>query len=261
MYKIASINVNGIKNIKKRDFIFNWLKTKQYDVILLQQTHCTNDFESNIWANEWAGLSFWSHCNKASKGVGILIKSNLSILTKNISHLNKDGRFLSVDFQLSDRYYVTLVNIYAPNKASERKAFFNSVKHFCSKAEDPRIIAGDYNCVQNPLIDRKKSSNKNTADDGARELNDLISYLDLEDIWRRRNLSVNYTFCRNDSKSRIDYFLISKSIDNEIEKSNIIHFPYSDHDLITIVINSEQVERGPGIWKLNCSILQNETYI
>jgi exonuclease III len=40
---LATINVNGLRDKKKRDFVFNWLVAKKVDVIFLQETHSTKD--------------------------------------------------------------------------------------------------------------------------------------------------------------------------------------------------------------------------
>ena len=39
------------------------------------------------------------------------------------------------------------------------------------------------------------------------------------------------------------------------------HFPFSDHDAVSIKINTCVVERGPDLWKLNTSILSDIVYI
>ena len=52
-----------------------------------------------------------------------------------------------------------------------------------------------------------------------------------------------YTLSRKGSKSRIDYFLTSNIISSEIEKLSINHFPFSDHDAVSIKIKTCVVER------------------
>jgi exonuclease III len=46
---LATINVNGLRDKKKRDLVFNWLVAKQIDVICLQETHSTKDDLSFIF--------------------------------------------------------------------------------------------------------------------------------------------------------------------------------------------------------------------
>jgi exonuclease III len=48
---LATINVNGLREKKKHDLVFNWLVAKQIDVICLQETHSTKD-DLIRWQNE-----------------------------------------------------------------------------------------------------------------------------------------------------------------------------------------------------------------
>ncbi|CAC5407942.1 E3.1.11.2 [Mytilus coruscus] len=73
--KIASINVNGLRNNKKRALVFNWIVSQNIDLVCLQETHCTHD-ETGLWNREWkengGGESFWNCGTNDSRGVGIL---------------------------------------------------------------------------------------------------------------------------------------------------------------------------------------------
>ena len=55
---IYTVNVRGIGNKQKRNEVFQWLKFKNVDICLLQETHlqaCKN----HIWEKEWGGQSFY----------------------------------------------------------------------------------------------------------------------------------------------------------------------------------------------------------
>lgn len=49
--KVASFNVNGLRNENKRREVFNYLKTAKIDIALLQETHSLEDDES-VWTNK-----------------------------------------------------------------------------------------------------------------------------------------------------------------------------------------------------------------
>ncbi len=55
---IASMNINGAREMKKRAEIFEVVKQKKIDVVMLQETH--SDLKNAAdWAGEWeGGLSF-----------------------------------------------------------------------------------------------------------------------------------------------------------------------------------------------------------
>ena len=69
---ILSYNVRGLKDKKKRLAVYDFLKTKKIDVILLQETHCHLKQEEYRWGREWGGVSLWSKGTGNSKGVAIL---------------------------------------------------------------------------------------------------------------------------------------------------------------------------------------------
>ena len=69
------------------------------------------------------------------------------------SKSSKDGRVLSavvsgesVDFQV--------MCVYAPTAPGERESFFDSLGKWVIKSFDKLILAGDFNCVEDPQIDR-----------------------------------------------------------------------------------------------------------
>ena len=50
--KLVTVNVNGLRDNRKRELVFNWLVSKKYDCICLQETHCTG-VDINRWESEW----------------------------------------------------------------------------------------------------------------------------------------------------------------------------------------------------------------
>ncbi len=68
---IASLNVNGARDCKKRAEIFELIKQRRIDVALLQETH-SDEKNVALWAMEWKGLSFLSHNNSLSAGVAVI---------------------------------------------------------------------------------------------------------------------------------------------------------------------------------------------
>ena len=69
MVQILSVNVNGLRNAKKRQNIFNWFNNQNIDIILIQETHCENEQVEKEWKIGWKGSSFWNHGTNLSKGV------------------------------------------------------------------------------------------------------------------------------------------------------------------------------------------------
>ena len=76
--RLLTLNVNGIRNDKKRERLFNWLKSKPYDLYLLQETHCTDEVEEQ-WKRQWEGKSIWNNGESNSRGVAILFRREFDV--------------------------------------------------------------------------------------------------------------------------------------------------------------------------------------
>ena len=62
---------------------------------------------------------------------------------------------------------------------------------------------------------------------------------------------------------RLDFFLISTKLNVLTDKCKIVYTPETDHSAIMIHIKSDEFKhkRGPGFWKFNQSLLQDEIYV
>ncbi|WAR08555.1 YTX2-like protein, partial [Mya arenaria] len=223
----SSLNVNGIRNKIKREKIFHYLKQKSYDIVYLQETHCANESEASLWAKSWEGNIIWNNGSSQSRGVAILIKKNIDLhIVENSIYNDEHGRIISLRATLSEGSCYQLTNHSLGNKCNH-------------------IIGGDFNCTFDNSLDRKGAATVDVkADEGCQELKALCNKLNLEDVWRRRNQGTKcFTFIRNNAKSRIDFFLSSKSIDDEIEQCKIVPCIFTDHNTIEIKINTENVAR------------------
>src|SRR5690606_38225905 len=126
------------------------------------------------------------------------------------------------------------------------------------------IICGDWNTALNPNLDRTlyTGSPASSRDPCSAMITEFMQRYNLCDLWRFHNPTSQYYTCRQTNSascSRIDYSLVSFSV---AHGSHITHspFPYSDHSIVSIHIPSTvpTAKRGPGVWKLNTSILQDQ---
>ena len=256
MMLIYSVNVNGLRNTRRRQNIFNWFETQKADIILIQETHCENDEKKQEWIKDWKGDSFWSFGTSLSKGVTFLFRehTNFNILSHEIY---ENGRLMSLKIEINGTK-LQILNIYTPNVPIERKRFFRKIK---DKLDDAfvHIIAGDFNCVIDASIDRCPPSVN--RDQGQIEMNEMIHQCNLDDIFRKRfPTKHSFTFSRGSSKSRIDLFFTSRILDSNIKSTEIVHFPFSDHDAIKLNVLFSQSARGPGIWKMNIKTIQSNIF-
>ena len=261
--QLTSLNVRGLRDSVKRENIFKWLKSKNPDIVFLQETHCHLKKDVNQWSKEWSGsksYNYWSLGTSRSKGAAILLSKNLcerNITVTNVV-IDPNGRSVKLILHINDRKY-RLINIYAPNHEAERVNFFINLQYLIDdEIEAETIVGGDFNCTMNSVNDRCNCSDKN--DVGQIDLYHLSNAFDLEDIWRRRYPNERqFTWSGRNKKSRIDYWLTSVSLDNQIDDVYHNYAPYTDHKSINIIIRTEEIIQGKGIWKMNTSnILKDE---
>ena len=87
---------------------------------------------------------------------------------------------------------------------------------------------------------------------------------DFADIWRIKNpSSKGFTWSQNLPMilCRLDYWLISNNLQDSVSVTNIIPAIKTDHAAIPLDFNISQNHiKGPGYWKMNCSLLDDDNY-
>ena len=152
------------------------------------------------------------------------------------------------------------MNIFSPNNKCERVKFFIELQHLLDDGIDAEIImGGDFNCTMQSEEDRYNCSGKNDVDQiDIRHLSNLYS---LEDIWRRRYPAKReYTWEGGGKMSRIDFWLTSISLNNQVEDVHHTFASYTDHNAVHLTLRTHETARGKGVWKMNTSNLLNAQY-
>ena len=60
--------------------------------------------------------------------------------------------------------------------------------------------------------------------------------------------------------SRIDYFLISVSLAQNCTGCDILPSVLSDHSMVFLTLESVEHKHGPGTWKFNNELLEDDTF-
>ena len=142
---IASFSVNGLRQTLKRKTISHYPKPKDYDIILLQETHSTSTDEKQ-WVCEWGGHILFVHGESHRNGVAILFTKNLKVEFGS-KYWDSDGRILLCNIQINDKK-VSLASIYAPTK-NEPKFFGKFFSILSNFSEHDVILPRDWNLVLN----------------------------------------------------------------------------------------------------------------
>ena len=256
---LYTLNTKGLGGKQKRLQVFQYLKDKSYDVIFLQETHY-NVNTCQTWKTEWKGKSFFSGLKSNKEGVAFLVNESSNINCSAFTEL-VPGRIIVLDIEINNKD-ITLINIYGPN--DDKTYLFDTLEAFITNNKDKNIIlAGDFNTVLNPSIE-KKNGRKDTSKKCQISLNNLIFNNNLIDIWRENNPNLlQYTWHSNTKPvifSRLDYFLISEYLKNTIPKCKIKPGYKSDHSAVILTFNTLEQNKGPGYFKINNSIINDNLY-
>ena len=117
---ILSLNVRGLRDVKKRSEVFRWLQTLHNganSIVFLQETH-TSDKDLLVWEHEWGSKILMSHGTTNSKGVAILFPKNINFKIES-EYFDKDGRMLVLCITYEQIEYC-LINIYCPTEDHEK---------------------------------------------------------------------------------------------------------------------------------------------
>ena len=187
---------------------------------------------------------------------------------KKLLLINCNGRFIITQALIQNSSFC-FVNLYLPNLQSQQVQLLNSLQDKLREfAVENFVIGGDFNCPISDLDkfgERDNSAKSNTI----RAINEVCNNFTLVDIWRQQHPECRRYTWSNPSgkiKYRLDYWLISQRLSSQVEKSDITAYYQkdTDHEAVTINIKPaefDQRKRGPGFWKLNSSLLENEEFV
>ena len=260
--KLFSFNCRGLHKNLKRKLIFS--QCKQYDVSCLQETYITEE-DYKKWKLEWNGQFFYFKGTNNSNGLIILINNSFSHKI-DVKTIHSEEKILGIEISFSKTKYV-IINVYAPHKKREKVVFYNKLSNILNKlpsrtVDENIIVCGDFNSVLNNSLDIISGA---PHDIGEIDLfASFLSQFNLIDVWRNINKNIkDFTWFRNNPfiARRLDYFICNKSTFLKTSKINHIYMSCSDHKAILLEIKTEQFKRGPGIWKFNDSLLNDEFFL
>ena len=241
--KLISWNVNGIRACVGKDFK-SFFKDIDADIFCIQETKCQ---EGQIELEFDGYKSFWNSAEKKGySGTAIFTKKQPINVTYGIGieEHDKEGRVITLEF---DNFY--MVNIYTPNSKRKlerldyRCIWEDEIRKYLLKLNEnkPVIMCGDLNVAHKEIDLKNPKTNHNNAgftDEEREKMTELLNagfvdtfrymYSDLENqyTWwsymgHAREKNVGW---------RIDYFIVSKDIENKIIDAKIYPDIYgSDH--------------------------------
>ncbi|MDS0527359.1 exodeoxyribonuclease III [Clostridium sp. SHJSY1] len=250
MTKMISWNVNGLRAIVTKGFkdIFNSLDA---DIFCLQETKLQ---EGQIDLDLPGYHGYWNYAEKKGySGTAIFTKIQPLNVTLGIGieEHDKEGRVITLEF---DDYYV--VTVYTPNSQNElarlpyRMKWEDDFKNYLNKLEEnkPVIVCGDLNVAHKEIDLKNPNNNRKNAgftDEEREKLTVLLNdsfidtfryfYPEQEGIYSW--WSYRFNARKNNAGWRIDYFLVSKSLENRLVDTKIhTDILGSDHCPVELII-------------------------
>lgn len=232
--KLISWNVNGIRACLTKGFeeVF---KKMDADIFCLQETKCQPD-QINL---EFQGYtSYWNSAEKKGySGTAIFTKQKPINVTYGIGieEHDKEGRVITLEFE---RFY--MVDIYTPNSKRElerleyRQIWEDEIRKYLLKLNEtkPVIMCGDLNVAHKEIDLKNPKTNRHNAGFTDEERNKMTELLDsgFTDTFRylypdKENAYSWWSYMGHAREKnvgwRIDYFIVSKSIEKQIKKAKI----------------------------------------
>lgn len=127
---ICSINTNGLQQSEKRQRLIEWSKQQQCNILLMQETHFSQNIENKL-IQDFKGSLYQSNGTSNSRGVAIWIKKNVEFKLID-EYKDNEGRLLLINVEINNAIY-TIINIYAPNNMNKRNTFFKQVDRFINR--------------------------------------------------------------------------------------------------------------------------------
>lgn len=232
--KLISWNVNGLRAVYKKGFM-EFFKEVNADIFCIQETKVQ---EGQIELELKGYNQYFNYANrKGYSGTAIFTKNTPEEVTKGIGikEHDQEGRIITLKFK---KFY--LVNCYTPNSGRElarldyRMTWEEAFKQYLENLDKdkPVILCGDLNVAHKEIDLKNPKTNRRNAgftDEERGKMTELLEagftdtfrylYPDKENAYswwsymaKAREKNIGW---------RIDYFIVSKSIENKIEDSII----------------------------------------
>jgi exodeoxyribonuclease-3 len=260
--KIIAWNVNGIRSLLKTNYLDKLLDEHKPDVFCMGETKlsCPYDNIENEIVKKFPKFKFryWSPCKTKGgySGTAIFCKKEPKSIIYGLKYkdkeLDNEGRVITIEL---DNFY--LIHVYTPNsgQALDRlewrtTSWDRAFENFINNLQKTKyvVVCGDLNVAHQPIDLANPKTNTKTAGFTKEEkesFNKILTNCDLIDSYRKLYPEkIEYSFwsyMRNSREKnigwRIDYFLVSKKLENKVKDSSILtEIMGSDHAPVKLKI-------------------------
>ena len=204
----------------------------------------------------------FSHRSSNQKWVLVTFRYELEYKMLSPEVVDDEGRFIILHIEIQGSSYV-IISYYSPSIVSNQVKKLQQIKSKLQKMsinENTQVIlTGNWNLIFDRSLDALGGS-PTLKFNSLKEMQSLMIDYELVDIWRARNPTLCQFTWRQKSPAklrRVDYLLISDSLQCDIKACKFLSPLESDHSPILLRITSVQEgqHRGRGYWKFNSSLM------
>ena len=251
MKKLISWNVNGLRACMGKGFE-EYFNRVDADILCLQETKIS---EGQVDYNPEGYYCYWNYAEKKGySGTAIFTKEEPLNVTygMGIEEHDKEGRIITLEF---NGYY--MITVYTPNSKRElerldyRQVWEDDFRKYVNKLREtkPVIICGDLNVAHKEIDLKNPKTNHKSAGFTDEERTKMTELLDsgFIDTFRYFYPEVtgryswwSYMFKSREKNAgwRIDYYLVSKELQNKLLSADIHHEVMgSDHCPVELCID------------------------
>jgi exodeoxyribonuclease-3 len=252
--KIISWNVNGIRACSKKGFK-QFIEEHSPDILFLQETKVSESDLPDELRDPYGYRSVWHSAErKGYSGVAVLTKLTPTNVITGFGQQEFDceGRVIQIEFDS-----LLILGVYFPNgqKNEERLnyklKFYTELFEYCDDMRSNAkqvIVCGDFNTAHTPLDLARPKENEGVSGfmPIEREWISELCRRGYVDIYRKHHPSIaKYSWWSYRSGARdknigwrIDYFMVSDDIQNNVKESFILNDVLgSDHCPVGIILN------------------------
>ena len=272
---LATLNIRGTGLCTTdNDAPEKWLKLNQLirdnriAILAVQETHLTEQRTEQLNRLFEVNLKVFNTSDPVNptgaRGAAIVLNRKVVNTDEAVATEIIPGRALmvSIPWKRGDR--LRILNVYAPNAATENESFWRNVaEELDRKHVRPDIMLGDLN-----MVEQKEDRLPAHADaaEAVHALKELLNKYRLEDTWRKQNMTTRaYTYLQNatGSQSRIDRVYMNQRLEKCVQNWTISGPGIAtDHQLVVCqMANLNKPYTGKGRWRLHSSLLEDREFL
>lgn len=158
-FSVISWNVRGLNSKFKRALLFQYLKSHNPHILILQETHLLG---SKLMAlkRQWVQNAFHASYSTYARGVSVLVSKSLTCEIEAV-HTDPQGKFVVVVAQIWHKRYI-FVGVYIPPPFHPH-TLYSILEKIAPYTPAKLLIMGDFNSILSPELDRPTPPKSHTG--------------------------------------------------------------------------------------------------